>query len=165
MRFVMSIRTGAVCLSLAGACAWPAAAAAAACTKSRPEAVVAELYLRSGGLAQPKAQRLLSAPLRRLLAEASGAARAEGATWSGARPTVGERLLVSDTLIEGPRASTRLNFSAAAAAGAASAPEKVFVQLQLVRESDGCWRVDDIVRDEVSLRARLLSPPESPASR
>lgn len=141
-----------------------AQASAADCTKSRPEVVVAELYLRSGGLAQPKAQRLLSAPLRRLVAEASGAARADGAAWSGARATVGERLLVSDTLIEGPRASTRLSFSAAAA-GAASAPEKVFVQLQLVREADGCWRVDDIVRDEVSLRSRLVSPPESPASR
>ncbi len=136
---------------------------AADCTKSRPQDVVAELYLRSGGLAQTKAQRLLSAPLRRLVAEASGPARAEWSIWSGARPTVGERLLVSDTLIEGPRASTRLSFSAAA--GAASAPEKVFVQLQLVREADGCWRVDDIVRDEVSLRSRLVSPPESPASR
>lgn len=161
MRPVMSLRSGALCLSLVGAL--PVHAAAADCTKSRPQDVVAELYLRSGGLSQPKAQRLLSAPLRSLLAEVPRADRPEWTVWSGARPTVGERLLVSDTLIEGLRASTRLSFSAASAA--ASAPEKVFVQLQLVREADGCWRVDDIVRNEVSLRQRLVSPPESPASR
>jgi hypothetical protein len=134
------------------------------CAKSRPEAVIADLYLRSGGLAQPAAQALLSAPLRTLLAQAEPA---DWSAWSGARATVGERLLVSDTLIEGRRASSRLSFSAAA--GAASAPEKVFLQLQLVREADGCWRLDDIVRDESSLKALLqqsrLRPPESPASR
>lgn len=127
-------------------------AAAADCTKSRPETVVADLYLRSGGLAQPAAQKLLSAPLRRLLADQRGA---EWNVWSGIRPTVGERLLVSDTVIEGRSAITRLSFNAKAAGAAASAPDKLFVQLQLVREADGCWRVDDIVRDEKSLKEQL----------
>jgi hypothetical protein len=115
-------------------------------------------------LTQPAAQALLSAPLRTLLAEAEPA---DWSAWSGARETVGERLLVSDTLIEGRRASSRLSFSAAASA--ASAPEKAFVQLQLVRETDGCWRVDDILRAESSLKTLLqqsrLKRPESPASR
>ena len=149
------------CLALVAALP---AFAADDCARSRPEAVIADLYLRSGGLTQPAAQALLSAPLRTLLARAEPA---EWSAWSGARATAGERLLVSDTLIEGRRARSRLSFSAAASA--ASAPEKVFVQLQLVREADGCWRLDDIVRDESSLKALLqqsrLRPPESPASR
>lgn len=132
-------------------------AAAADCAKSRPETVVADLYLRSGGLAQPAARRLLSAPLRRLLAEAGPD---DWSSWSGVRATVGERLLVSDTVIEGRSASTRLSFSAAAAS--ASAPVQVFVQLHLVREADGCWRVEDIVRDERSLRAHLLGQATRP---
>lgn len=139
--------------------------AAADCAKSRPETVVADLYLRSGSLTQAATQTRLSAPLRRLLE--AGKDKAESlslAHWSGVRPTVGERLFVSDTVIEGRRASARVSFTAADRA--ASAPEKLFAQVQLVREADGCWRVDDIVRDETSLRTQLgARPPESPASR
>ena len=149
----------------AALCGAAAPASAVDCTKSRPETVVADLYLRSSGLAQAASKARLSAALRGLLeAELNRDQRTSLSHWSGVRPTVGERLLVSDTLIEGRRASARVSFTAADRA--ASSPEKLFAQVWLVREADGCWRVDDIVRDESSLRARLASrPPESPASR
>jgi hypothetical protein len=140
-----------------------ASAAAEDCTKSRPQTVVADLYLRNSSLAQAAAQERLSAPLRRLLLDA-GKSLADLSHWSGVRATVGERLFVGDTVIEGRRASSRVSFIAADRA--ASSPQKLFVQVQLVREADGCWRVDDIVRDDASLRAQLsLNPPEAPASR
>ena len=140
-------------------------AAAADCPKSRPETVVADLYLRSSSLTQPAAQSRLSAPLRRLLeAERDKAERIDLSRWSGVRPTVGERMLVSDTLIEGRRASSRVSFTAAERT--TSSADRLFVTVQLVREADGCWRVDDILRDDSSLRAQLgATPPESPASR
>ena len=140
-------------------------AGAADCTKSRPEAVVADVYLRSSGLTQAASKAQLSAALKALLdAQPNKAERVDLSHWSGVRPTVGDRLLVSDTLIEGRRASARVSFTAAERA--ASSPERLYAQVQLVREADGCWRVDDIVRDEASLRERLaLTPPAAPASR
>ena len=160
------MRQGIARLALAATMVAAAASAAAMdCTKSRPETVVADLYLRSSGLAQAASKAHLSATLRGLLeADANKAQRIELSHWSGVRPTVGERLLVSDTLVEGRRASSRVSFSAADRAG--SSPQRLFAQVHLVREADGCWRVDDIVRDEESLRAQLAArPPESPASR
>jgi len=68
--------------------------------------------------------------------------------------------------VEGRRASSRVSFTGADRA--ASSPERLFAQVHLVREADGCWRVDDIVRDGASLKALLqppLRPPEAPASR
>jgi hypothetical protein len=140
-------------------------AAAADCAKSRPETVVAELYLRNSGLMQAASQARLSAPLTSLLEAArAGPERIDLSRWSGVRPTVGERLIVTDTVIEGRRASSRVSFTAAERT--ASSPQRLFAQVQLVREADGCWRIDDIVRDGSSLQAQLAPrPPEVPASR
>jgi hypothetical protein len=133
-----------------------APAVAAACTQSRPEKVVADLYLHHGRLTRAAARASLSAPLRSLVeAELRSGARHDWAFWSGERQrAAGERVLVSDTLIEGPQASTLLSYGIATTPGA-SPDHKLFARLQLVREADGCWRVDDIVRDGASLKAAL----------
>ncbi len=146
----------------------PVFASPASCGKSRPQSSAAELYRKHRGFQKDPPKNLLSRSLYRLTktdVDSSSARGEVGAVdwdfWSSAQDgETSENVSVSSTKVQGSRATTRLKYTFQAVPHAK--PKEMVARIVLIREADGCWRVDDVVRDRRSFKALLLRAQSKP---